>query len=104
MTARGTVKNDEVAEQILEYLRGHPHACDTLEGIARWWIMDQRLCESVLIVQQALGWLKAKRLVLERTMPDGRTLYYPQIEKSSGPTPPVSREVRAITRESENGN
>jgi hypothetical protein len=28
----------EIRDAILHYLKDHPHAQDTLEGIARWWV------------------------------------------------------------------
>lgn len=64
------------ATQILEYLKAHPHAGDTLEGITRWWMVRQRLNESIAIVKRALEMLKSKGCVLERKTPDGRTLYF----------------------------
>jgi len=30
-------------QEILEYLRKHPEASDTLEGIAEWWLLNQRI-------------------------------------------------------------
>jgi hypothetical protein len=28
----------EVVDAILRYLHSHPHAADTVEGIAKWWL------------------------------------------------------------------
>ena len=67
--------DDIVAQQILEYLHEHPHACDTLEGIARWWVMRQRLNESVDVIQRALERLKTEGVIEEHKGPDRRTLY-----------------------------
>ncbi len=36
-----------VAEAILAYLDEHPQAMDTLEGIAEWWLLRQRVREEV---------------------------------------------------------
>jgi Fe2+ or Zn2+ uptake regulation protein len=35
--------DEELAEAILQYLAEHPHAMDTLEGIAEWWLMRQQV-------------------------------------------------------------
>jgi hypothetical protein len=34
---------EQLAGAILKYLAEHPHASDTLEGIAEWWIMRQQI-------------------------------------------------------------
>lgn len=70
------IRKEEVARQILEYLQRHPHASDTLDGIAKWWVMEQRLSESVLIVRQALEQLEMEGVIHARNTPDGRTLYF----------------------------
>jgi len=65
----------EVAEQILRYLETNPAASDTLEGVAKWWLMRQRLTESITLVEGALTLLKDKGLIVERRNADGRLLY-----------------------------
>lgn len=70
--------NDETVEverQILQYLRECPQACDTLEGIAKWWVMRQRLNDTVDIVQKALERLKSEGLLDEHKGPGRKTLY-----------------------------
>ena len=34
---------EEVVHAVLDYLAKHPHAMDTFEGIAQWWIPGQSL-------------------------------------------------------------
>jgi hypothetical protein len=43
-----------VAEAILAYLAAHPQATDTLEGIAEWWLLRQRVREEVGRVARVL--------------------------------------------------
>ena len=62
-------------QQILEYLEAHPQACDTVEGVAKWWVMSQQVAETVLAVRGALGRLKQEGLVEEFRSADGQTLY-----------------------------
>jgi hypothetical protein len=70
------MKTDEALEQhIIEYLQEHPDACDTLEGVARWWVMSQQITERTRSVQGALDRLKSKGVLEERRSPDGQTLY-----------------------------
>jgi len=48
----------QAAINILNYLRDHPQAKDTAEGIARWWVH-----EDVQVVKDALGLLQKEGVV-----------------------------------------
>jgi hypothetical protein len=67
---------DKLARQIVAYLREYAFSGDTLEGISRWWVKQQRVSECVNDVHRALVQLGNEGLVYERTMPDGRTLFF----------------------------
>ena len=53
----------DISEEILEYLRKHPEASDTLEGITEWWLLDQRIRYEMEKVKAAVyklvsdGWI-----------------------------------------------
>ena len=53
----------DISKEILDYLRKHPDASDTLEGITEWWLLSQRIHEEARKVKEALsslveqGWL-----------------------------------------------
>lgn len=64
-----------LADEIAAYLRGRGQVADTLEGIARWWIMRQRLQEGQRKVAQAMVYLCIQGLVTTRKLPDGVVLY-----------------------------
>jgi hypothetical protein len=64
-----------LADEIASYLREREQVADTLEGIARWWIMRQRLQEGQRKVAQAMDYLCAQGLVTTRKLPDGVVLY-----------------------------
>lgn len=66
----------ELARQIVAYLRDHPFSGDTLEGVSKWWLKQQRVNECVSDVHQALVRLGNEGLIYERTTPDGRTLFF----------------------------
>ncbi len=68
--------DNEIVQRILEYLREHPQAGDTLEGIAKWWLMCQQLSDRVVSVQRSLEVLKAQGVILEHKRPDGRSFYF----------------------------
>jgi hypothetical protein len=50
----------ELAQAILAYLAEHPHAMDTLGGIAEWWLLRQRIRVEVERVERVLRQLAAQ--------------------------------------------
>ena len=58
-------REEEVAEAILGYLAEHPHAMDTPEGIAEWWLMRQQVRVSVTTLMKVLQRLTEKGLLEE---------------------------------------
>lgn len=69
------IQTEQIAQKILEYLKQRPQACDTLEGVARWWMMSQQLSEAVEQIQQVLEQLRATGQIKERLGADGRIVY-----------------------------
>jgi hypothetical protein len=66
---------EQPGPRILDYLREHPRAADSLEGIAGWWLLRQQVCETLSAVRQGLERLTADGIVTERRSADGRVLY-----------------------------
>lgn len=70
------MNNKEVLSQkILNYLKKHPQAGDTLEGIATWWLAQQRIEEIVDEVAEALDVLIKKGRVQALESQSGVTIY-----------------------------
>lgn len=65
----------DLAAHILAYLVRHPDAQDTLAGIVRWWLLEERISYWTAQVNEVLGELVAQDLVLERTCSDERVHY-----------------------------
>ena len=68
-TARGldvtdTERDVDLEEAILDYLREHPDAMETREGIAEWWIMRRVVRAEVEAITRVLHTL-TERGVLE---------------------------------------
>lgn len=64
----------DVVQSLARYLRANPHACDTVEGIARWWFTpDAQPDEKKL--ETALRWLIVEGLVEALQAADGRVRY-----------------------------
>ena len=70
------LRGQDIARRIHSYLETQPHGCDTIEGIAKWWLMGQQLSESIGDVQQALERLKDQGIIEERMIAGNRTRYY----------------------------
>ena len=68
--------DEKLAREIISYLREHPHSGDSVEGISRWWVMRQRIQESIYAVRQVLDHLEGAGLIHERRMADGRSVYF----------------------------
>jgi hypothetical protein len=64
-----------VRTEILGYLATQPGAFDTLEGIVRWWIFDQRRRIARDVVEQALDELVRWGAVERMNRADGSILY-----------------------------
>ncbi|MEH6413450.1 hypothetical protein [Pseudomonas sp. CGJS7] len=56
------------------YLRANPQACDTAEGIRRWWFDSEHEVEMEQL-QDALDWMKRRGAIEEILAADGRRRY-----------------------------
>jgi hypothetical protein len=64
---------DRVVRVLAEYLQANPSACDTADGIGRWWIGAYRFSAEELV--QALERMKRQGLLEELVAVDGRLRY-----------------------------
>lgn len=53
----------KVANEIKRYLHACPTASDSLDGIAGWWLVRQRINENLKLVEKALESLKAEGFI-----------------------------------------
>ena len=65
----------QIADQIECYLKSHPNAADTIEGITKWWLSKQGIEVSSIIVQQALNYLSSESIVKCNVNPCGNKIY-----------------------------
>lgn len=75
MRSGGETKREEIARDILNYLLHHPAAADTLEGIARWRILEEIAKRSLASTEDAMRWLIAKGFLCEEKIAGGKTIY-----------------------------
>ena len=64
-----------VAAAIRRYLRDHPNAADTLDGIARWWLSGNSGDELLTDVERAMQQLVTQGEVVRQTLLDGTVIY-----------------------------
>lgn len=62
-TARLNPSVNQVAEWIRSYLRAHPRAADTAEGIQRWWLAPNFGEVALVTVEMALEQLEGEGVV-----------------------------------------
>jgi len=67
-------RENQLAEAVMNYLNEHPHAMDTLEGIAEWWIMRQKVRVDVETLTRALERMTHRGL-LEKIVSGDRARY-----------------------------
>ncbi len=66
---------------ILNYLVKHPDAKDTLEGVARWWILREQIEQSVEKVSQTLTDLVAQEFIIIKKYYNQERMYQLNLEK-----------------------
>jgi hypothetical protein len=64
----------EIAQEILDHLRKHPQAQDTLEGIGQWWV-PSRLLSGSAAIKEALDELVDAGLITELLGKDAHISY-----------------------------
>lgn len=66
---------EDVARAIRRYISSRPNATETVEGVARWWLVRQRYEDSVETVQEALNYLESSGKVTKLQIPGGKVVY-----------------------------
>ena len=64
-----------VVEHIRRYLRDHPNAADTVEGMAAWWLPGDARPEPASVVERAINVLLGRHELTRRTLSDGTVIY-----------------------------
>jgi hypothetical protein len=65
----------EVEASVIEYLRRHPHAADSLDGVVQWWLPRQRYETARERIGVALDQMVANGRLERRALPDGTAIY-----------------------------
>lgn len=75
MKSHDTEKISSIAQSIKRYLDSRPQASETVEGVAKWWLIQQRYNDSLEQVRQALEYLEQKGEVSRIQLADGREVF-----------------------------
>ena len=76
---------DRVAEEIEAHVSDHPHASDTVSGIAEWWIGQRRFLEAEDHVEAALDRLVDRGAVERLARPGAPDLFRAARAAPAGP-------------------
>ena len=74
-TASATAPPDDITREILGYLLRHPDAADSLEGLARWRLVEMTVRHTLDETERAVHWLVDRGWVREVARPHGATLF-----------------------------
>jgi len=66
---------DGVPRLIVDYLKAHPRAADSAEGIRHWWLGDSGATASAEEIERALAQLVGEGLMRRVSLADGTQLY-----------------------------
>ena len=68
-------EKSQVSHDILAHLCEYPEASDTVEGIADWWLLEQKISNGITIIEDALHQLVTEGFVLKHEGRDSRRHY-----------------------------
>lgn len=70
-----TENERRVARLLLRYMQNHPEAKHTSEGIARWWVLEQKLEEEIGTVENVIANLIDNGIITKVALPEGNAFY-----------------------------
>ena len=66
----------DVARDILRYFVRNPRAADTVEGVARWRLLDEKIHSNLEQVTRAIGWLVSRKLLVSESSPPSTSIFH----------------------------
>lgn len=76
----------DLAAEIKHYLDHQPKAMDTLEGVAKWWVTQQRIDVLLTDVKQAMDYLLQQGVIEVKELPGGELVYQRRIPRQQHQT------------------
>jgi hypothetical protein len=65
----------ETARQVLACFVRNPSGADSLEGVARWRLLEEQVQTTLQTTEWALSWLVSQGFLEEAKTPDGGCIY-----------------------------
>lgn len=76
-------QRDRLISAITLYLRAHPNAADSVEGIMQWWLPQEENPADMNDLQSALDHLVETGALARAALLDGRMLYSSQVKDAN---------------------
>jgi len=70
-----TEKEQKIAQLLLTYMQNNPSAKHTAEGIARWWILQQKFEDEVEVIERVIKCLTDEGIIEKIEFSDGDAHY-----------------------------
>ena len=70
-----TEKEQMIAQLLINYMQKNPDAKHTAEGIARWWIMQQRFEDEMELIEKVLCYLTQREILEEVILAQDQKYY-----------------------------
>lgn len=67
--------HEEVAKQVLSYFLRNPQSADSLEGVARWRLLEEKIHHTLIETQSALEKLVAEEYLRVVSVPGSELIY-----------------------------
>ena len=68
-------RRSRIARALLNYLRKFPDAQDTIDGIAEWWLPDQRIRSAPPALKGALNEMVSRGFIFQNKGKDSQIRY-----------------------------
>jgi hypothetical protein len=67
--------DQRIVADVMRYFLTNPSAADTLEGIARWRLLEARVSENIAETRAAIAWLVANGYLTQLSSPAADPLF-----------------------------
>jgi hypothetical protein len=81
MSSQSEHHEKELAKEILGYFLSHPQSADSLEGIARWRLLDAAVHRALMETGRALEWLVEQGYLSKVSVPGSEHVFSLNPEK-----------------------
>jgi hypothetical protein len=77
-----TEKEQKIAQLLINFMQNNPEAKHTAEGIARWWILQQKLEDELEVIEKVIECLTDEGIIEKIEFSDGDAYYRYKPDKS----------------------